>query len=246
MNNKNVQYLAIGLTLILIAGIIWFSKPKVNPEEVVINTETDTNPGIQLCFAKFGKVNERGFYDKHTLKMLLKGENVTGELKFLPAEKDSKLGKFEGTVSAVDKIAMARTVNAIWPTFSEGVFNKEELSIMFGEGTARVGFGEMVARADGVYGYKDPANIAYSLELNDVACGDIDERELVENHLRTNITTLSPVKATMGGTWQVFSAYVDMSKNEGKVVYEDGHMQEKRTFTYTTNEKSEVVTMTIK
>lgn len=84
---------------------------------------------------------------------------VSGELKFLPAEKDSKVGKFEGTVSAVDKVMMARKVNAIWDTFAEGMNAKEQLKFIFGEGTASIGFGEMVDRGDGVYVYKDPTKI---------------------------------------------------------------------------------------
>lgn len=239
--NKKIIYIVIGAIVILLALGFWYK----NSKNLLVDSNENAKKGIELCFAKFGEINKQGFYDKYTLKMLLDGEKVTGELKFLPAEKDSKLGKFEGSVSAVDKMSMTRTVNAVWYTFAEGMNNKEELSIIFGEGIANVGFGEMVKKSDGMYGYKNPKDIKYSLELNDVACGDIDEREVVENYLRLNIAKLSPVKAVLGGTWYVVSVFVDMSRNEGGVVYEDGHIQEKRTFNYNTNEKGEVVSLSI-
>ena len=100
-------------------------------------------------------------------------DEVMGELRFLPAEKDSKVGEFSGTISEVDRTMMARTVNAWWETLGE-----------------------------------------------------------VEKYLRENISTLSPVKAVLGGTWYVISIFVDASANSGSVVYEDGHVQEDAEFTY--------------
>lgn len=72
------------------------------------------------------------------------------------------------------------------------------------------------------------------------------ERENVENYLKENISKLSPVKAVLGGTWYVLSYTVDLTKKTGTVTYEDGHIQEKKNFTYTINEKFEVVSMSIK
>ena len=178
--------------------------------------------------------------------MVLDGEKATGELNFVPAEKDSKTGEFSGTVSAVDKVMMARTADLSWFTFGEGMEAKEQLRIIFGEGTASIGFGEMVLQSDGSYTYKDPKNISYSLSLTDVACADLTERASVENYLRDNITTLSPIKAVLGGTWYVTSVVLNLEKNSGTVSYEDGHLSEKKNFTYTTNAKGEVVNLTIK
>src|SRR3989344_8755574 len=64
----------------------------------------------------------------------------------------------------------------------------------------------------------------------------VDIKQNVENYLRKNISTLSLVKAVLGGTWYVVSATVDLKKNSGTVVYEDGHIQEKKNFSYTTNQ----------
>jgi hypothetical protein len=195
---------------------------------------------VELCFAKFGEPNERGFYDADTLRMTLAGEKVTGELDLLPAEKDSKTGTFDGTVGPVDPTMMARKAQVWWRTTAEGMNTTEELRIIFGEGTASIGMGEMTDRGDGVYVYKDPENISYTLELSDVSCKDLTERESVEKYLKANISVLSPVKAVLGGAWHVVSYTADISNNSGTVMYEDGHIQEKKDFSYTTNDAGEV------
>ena len=74
----------------------------------------------------------------------------------------------------------------------------------------------------------------------------VDIKQNVENYLRENISKLSPVKAVLGGTWYVVSDTIDLKKNSGTVVYEDGHIQEIKNFSYTTNQKGEVINLTIK
>jgi len=245
--NKKVKYLISGLIFLAAVSLVWWNLNSLQTlaSKVGINIKENAKEEA-LCFANFGEINKQGFYDKYTLKMFVDKGNAKGELKFIPAEKDSKLGSFVGNVSNVDKNAVARKVDAVWDTFAEGMNTKEEVKILFGEGVAYVGFGEMVDDGHGVYVYKDPENIKYSLQLSDIPCGDVDERELVENYLRLNIVGLSPVKSNRGGVWQVLSVFVDMVNNEGGVVYQDGRVQEKRIFTYSTNEKGEILSLIIK
>ena len=73
----------------------------------------------------------------------------------------------------------------------------------------------------------------------------VDIKQNVENYLRENISKLSPIKAVLGGTWYVVSITTDLEKNSGTVTYEDGHIQETKTFSYTTNDKGEVVSLVI-
>lgn len=229
----------------IILGVFYFlNKKEAVAPAVVPPIVTDTTP-LELCFAKFGVPDKNGSADKYTLRLILNGEQATGELNFLPAEKDRKTGEFEGTVGPVDKVMMARTADLWWFTFAEGMNIKEELKIIFGESMASVGFGEMIDRGDGVYVYKDPKNISYTLDLTKVSCTDLVERVNVESYLRENIITLSPIKAVLGGTWYVVSNTIDLEKNSGTVVYEDGHIQEERNFSYTTNEKGEVLDLKI-
>jgi hypothetical protein len=67
----------------------------------------------------------------------------------------------------------------------------------------------------------------------------------VESYIRETISTLSPVEAVLGGTWYVVSVEVDEENNSGTVVYEDGHIQEKRNFTFTTDEEGGLLTLKI-
>ena|SRR3989344_1653340 len=238
---KIFKYILILVVLGVAVYFIFQSKIFKNGDTVVDGDKL----GIELCFAKFTPPNSNSLYDKYTLRLKMTGEEAVGELRLVPGEKDSKVGLFEGTVSAVDKQMMARTASLWWDTFAEGMNVKEELKIVFGEGIANIGFGEMVDRGDGVYIYKDPTSIAYNLELTDMSCEDLTVRENVEKYLRGNIVTLSPVQASMGGTWYVLSMTIDLPKKSGAVVYEDGHTEERRNFTYTINSNQEVESLKI-
>lgn len=197
---------------------------------VVTNTKstvvTDTKPA-ELCFAKFGAPDVNGSYDRDTLRLIVNGEKVTGELNLLPAESDSKTGEIKGTVGPINTTTMTRTADLEWFTFAGGT-NTEKVKIIFGAGSASVKQGTS------------------TLDLPELPCLNLIERTNVENYLSDNISELSPIKAVLGGTWYVVYATVDLEKNTGVVAYEDGHLSEKKNFSYTTNAKGEVVSLTIK
>lgn len=241
----------IGIILVIIIIIAYFATKSeviapIIPDSVINDINQENTKPTELCFAKFGTPNNDGLYDKYTLRLMLDGEKATGELNFLPAEKDKKIGEFKGTVGPVDKKMMARTADLWWFTFAEGMNTEEQLRIIFGEGTASVGFGEMVDRGDGVYVYKDPNNLSYTLNLTDVSCSDLAERVNVESYLKDNIEELSPVKAVFGGKWYIVSTTIDLAKNTGIVIYEDGHIQEEKSFSYVANSKGEIESLSIK
>jgi hypothetical protein len=158
------KLLTIIIVICIILGIFYLTK-----KEVIAPVVKEVQ-STELCFAKFGIPDKNGFYDKHTLRLTMTGEKATGELKFLPAEKDALVGKFAGTVGAVDKATMTRTANLMWDTQGEGMNATQELKIIFGEGIASIGFGEMKDRGDGIYMYKDPAKVDYSFSLTNISC----------------------------------------------------------------------------
>ncbi|MFZ3015939.1 MAG: hypothetical protein WA101_03040, partial [Minisyncoccia bacterium] len=141
---KKLKYIL--LVLVLLAGVFLMVKVEEKKLAEIPSVENKANNKIELCFAQFGEPNASGFYDKYTLRLLLDGEKATGELKYLPAEKDSKVGKFEGIAYPVNKMMMARPAILWWDTFGEGIRAKEELRLIFGEGTANIGAGELVDR----------------------------------------------------------------------------------------------------
>ena len=167
-NVRNVILILILLTALLLA--VFGTKPKTNDglsdQTPVVVDENENKNIIELCFASI-KVSgdpKNGLEDDYNLRMSLSKDTVTGELNYLPAEKDKKTGTYEGTVSAVDRMAMARTILATWHTKGEGIEADEDLKIVFGEGNAYV---------DG-------------LTLTDVDCRMLDERVAVKDYLKKN------------------------------------------------------------
>lgn len=247
---KNTKHIWIGLAIILLGVVLSFinkNKQEVIEEVKEVKNEEQVLNTRELCFVQFGAKQESGFYDKFTLRMNLDNTNKTvkGYLKLLPAEKDSAIGSYEGTVTDMDPLTSSRTIDAWWNREGEGVTEKSQLRIIFGEGNASIGFGAMKANADGSYSYEDLSKVDYSFTLTDYSCEDLSEREAVEEILWKNINTLSPVKAVLGGTFYVVSMDLDLVKNSGSVVYEDGHIQEKREFNYEVVD-SKVVNLKIK
>ena len=72
---------------------------------------------------------------------------------------------------------------------------------------------------------------------------DTGEEEKVAQYIRANIRTLAPAAPVLGGNWYVVSVTVDKENHLGSVVYEDGHMQEDRKFSYTMTPEGEVLSV---
>lgn len=134
-------------------------------------TSSEQAQSTKLCFYGATKTTS-GLSDVSLAVLNLLGTQITGTFKYLPAEKDSKTGSFSGTVGAVDKTAMARTADVIWNVSAEGMTAQEQLRIVFGEGTAQAGFGEMVQGANNIWNYKDPAHLTYGQIMTDIDCND--------------------------------------------------------------------------
>ncbi len=169
---KKILIVSVFIVSILSVGLLIKTKSVNAPAEipVVVN---NIKP-IQLCFLQKTKTTS-GLYDIAWLKMNLMNEKVDGEFNYIPAEKDKKVGAFEGIVGPVNKITMSRTADVWWNSMAEGMQNKEQLRINFGEGNAYAGFGEMVDHGDGTYVYKDISKIVYGPLMTDVDCSNLSE-----------------------------------------------------------------------
>lgn len=236
---KLIRNIAIFVFLLVFLFILNIKKDeKITPVAVEENI-----PKVSFCF--YQKDISGDLIGSYSLRLNLEGEKASGELDFLPAEKDSKIGSFVGTVGPMEPALMGRRVSSMWNTSAEGLNVTEELKIIFGEGTASIGFGEMIDRGDGVYVYKNPEDLKYTLNLSDVGCDVLDEIENVNNYIRKNITNLSTIPAVLGGTWYVVSVDIMPFENKGIVIYEDGHIREKKSFTYTLDSFSGVQNLKI-
>jgi hypothetical protein len=126
MKNFKIVLLIVAVFIIIFEGYLIVKKFKKEPvAEAPAIVEKEP---ISLCYFYSNKT-DRGLYDKASLRLDLSGEKVTGEFNNIPAEKDSKVGKFEGTVGPLDQSKMGRTANVWWDSLGEGMKVKEELIV---------------------------------------------------------------------------------------------------------------------
>ncbi len=248
MNKSNTLkiILIITLIIIIIGGVISsINFKKSLPKDEVKNDVpvVENKEPIKICYYRSDKTDS-GFYDSDWLKLNLVGEKVTGEFQNLPAEKDSKVGTFEGIAGALEQATMSRTANVIWQSRAEGMEVQEELIIKWGDGSATAGFGEMVDKGDGTYVYKDKSNLYFIKGMSQMDCDTLDEKLLAEKYVKDNIGTIATNKPVLGGTWYVISAIATPITHSIEITYEDGHIQSKASMTYTYEKETQKITIT--
>ncbi len=231
---KTIIILIILLVLALIVGLSRESKPRVSIPEI----PTPTGP-TELCYYRNEKTAS-GLYDRAWMKLTVNEEKVSGELRLLPAEKDSKIGDFTGTFTDISEGGtIAGDASVIWNTKAEGMTAKEELSFYFddifggADAGVKIKFGEMVKGANGVYVYKNKANTT-TQTIPPVDCAVLNEVITVEAYIRsTDLVALTKTSPVLGGKLYVTGVVVDPTAHNALVSYEDGHMAYKGTLTYT-------------
>jgi hypothetical protein len=232
MNNSpstnTLGILAIAVATIA-AGLYLYSRVDDldTTDPVVVETES-----VELCYYSELET-ERGLKDVSALQIITKGIDVVGgRLDSIPAEKDSKRGEISGVIRGSDDSSL-RIADVWWDSAAEGMSVREQLMIQVLPDSARVGFGEMSDRGDGVYVYADPASITYGAPITEASCVDVMDRVLVEEYIRANIQTLVLEKPTLGGFWYVVGLSIEPGTRTGVVTYEDGHIQGQSSFIYT-------------
>ena len=251
MNNKyNLKkYIIILLILIIVFLVIYYNFKK--DDSIVIKTPTNEliddyntqNPLISLCYYSSTKVVS-GLNDVAWLKLNTQGDIAKGEFDYISAEKDSKVGLFEGIIKKDDTQDQYSYANVWWNSKAEGMENREELIIKYNETTATAGFGEMIEGKGGVYLYKDKENLYYIDPMAKIACDDLSEKLFVEKYIKDNIKSIAKMtEPVLGGSWYVVSVNVDSKQNIARIVYEDGHIQNKAevTYEYKNNSQSLVI-----
>lgn len=163
MKQSKYILLSIAVALVIVLGFVKTDKKAQTPAD-------DDTKEIASCYIWN---TEAG--DKMQLKVVLEGVNTDGTAKVSGffntyfAEKDSKVGTFEG---ALFSEGQQTTVRATWNTQSEGLSAQEQLFIDFTENTARPGFGEMKKSPEGIYVYADASSISYPFNLQKTDCSD--------------------------------------------------------------------------
>lgn len=233
-----LKQIIILLIIVIIIGAITLSiignKKAEAPvaEEPMQDIVVEVKESVEICYYLSKKTNT-GLYDVSWLRLSILDKKINGEFRNLPAEKDSKVGSIEGAITgALDPQIMGRKEVVWWNSFAEGMNVKEELAITWGDGSASVGYGEMVDRGDGVYVYKDKTKIYYQEQMNQMDCTSMEEKLAVEKYIRENIKTIAMDKPVLGGSWYVVSININPTNNSGEIVYEDGHIQSKANIIY--------------
>lgn len=228
MEKINIKTLILGIAGILfIVGIFVYAKRSLPTAPIKQN---DSQNEESFCFYRSDKT-PRGLFDRAWIRLNIKGQNVTGEFYNLPAEKDSKIGAFTGTLGITNGEDEEKTARLWWDSLAEGTQVKEELIIKFGTDSASAGFGEMSQLGD-AYVYKDKSQIFYAPAIKKIECSVLEEILAVEKFVRGNIKKIASKQAVLGGSWYVVSAVADTLTKSVAVSYEDGHIQNKETFSY--------------
>ena len=226
----------IFIVLVLIGVVVWGIVQDSKPAVHIPTIPTATTQPQDLCYYRSDKTSG-GLYDRAWMKLHIDGEHVTGEFNNYPAEKDSKIGTFEGT--AANGVA-----TVTWNSTAEGMSNKEELLVKFDDTQAQAAFGEMVQGANGVYVYKDKASAVYQSAMPVIDCAQLDEILAVEKYIRSaDLKTLTKDSPVLGGSLYVSGVVVDPMTHTATVTYEDGHNAYKGIVAYGFDKTSKKVTV---
>lgn len=229
-----MKKLSIYIAIFIVVLIIIFALLPKNKASDIIIQNPPSDKAINMCY-QYSKETSRGFADRAWLKMSITGDKVTGEYQNLPAEKDSKVGKFAGTVGPMDPKISGRIADVWWDSLAEGMNAREQLNIEFGEGSAVALFGEMIDKGDGVYVYKDTTKLTSGFQMSQIDCEALDDKIIVEKYIRDNVETIVPEKPVLGGSWYITLVNINPSTKTGTMTYEDGHIQGNKSFSYIRN-----------
>lgn len=229
-----MKYLLYFFGLVAVAAIVIaiVLSSKKTDTVVVVPDPLSQKVGPDMCYYYQQKIAS-GLSDRAWLRINIFNNQVIGEYQNLPAEKDSKVGTFDGDVGPMDPKISARTADVWWNAKAEGTTVTEQLRIQFGEGSAVALFGEMVDRRDGAYVYKDTTKLTPGFQMSQIDCEQMEDMMIVEQYIRSNIKTLAPQKPVLGGSWYVTNVQVMPATKTGTVMYEDGHITGQATFSYT-------------
>ncbi len=165
---KNI--IALFFIILIAGGLVFYFKYYKQPTPTEV--KTDESSIVSMCYYYADKTRN-DTEDREWVRLDIDGGKVTGEHYYVPAEKDSKVGNFEGTVGAFDSNISGRVAEVTWTAMAEGTENKEELLIEFGEGSAVALFGEMVDKGDGTYAYKDKTKVTPGFPMWQMDCATL-------------------------------------------------------------------------
>jgi len=170
-------------------------------------------------------INYRDYY---TLVITTLENSASGELTYLPSQKDKKTGEIEGNIIK-DYISNQSMFLGVWTVSAEGETYEENLAIVFSANEAKVFEG--LKSLD-----KNISNFEYSMPnliLPKIDCDDVYERQEATKTFLESFDSLITHTPELGGTFYPVLVYVDTLNDTLHCVYEDGHVQYSESFIYT-------------
>ena len=136
----------------------------------------DTTPsaadGASVCYI-LNKPTNGGGKDIAYLKLTsTDGTNATGEFGTALDGKDALHGTIIGTMTADSNGVV--TLDGQYSANGEGMNSVVEQKIQLTQSQAQIGYGELAQNSKGIYAYKDPSAVTYSLSLPSVSCAQYD------------------------------------------------------------------------
>lgn len=155
--------LLVILLLVILIGVLYFQFKNKNQTPKVADSDS--------CYT-LTKNKDEGSFAEYKLRLSVKDSNATGTLVFLQGGEGVKSGSIEGKVIKPSVDMRASRADLLWTAVTDTGTAKEELKIIFGDGTAAIGVGDMVLGEDGIYKYKSIPEIVYGLVLYETPCAE--------------------------------------------------------------------------
>jgi len=146
--------------LLTFAALISCQK-KQQPETTTENMPAETIATHTYCYARVSR-NMDAVTDSLYIHLEVKGDSVTGEMNWLPAEKDKMTGTLAGTIDE-------NAVKAIYTYSAEGQTAKEEKLFKIDGDTLRIKNGELEEH-NGVWILKNADAAPYNESVRRVNC----------------------------------------------------------------------------
>lgn len=174
-NNKKIVSWIIVL-LVVVGGVVYYVNRKDSGS--VLGTDSSFL-GVEkktVCYYKETKGDTTTDFAFTSIKY---GNNdkVSGIINWLPGEKDSLVGGYEGVVEANAGMAgYPSRLNVIYTATGEGQTSKQQEIIIVGASDIKTGVGEKTQDANGVWQFKNINNLTYSNALPLVDCASVPDR----------------------------------------------------------------------
>lgn len=173
--NKKLMWGVVAL-LIVIGGVVYYVN---KTDQGSVLGEDTPFLGVEqktVCYYKETKGETTSDFSFTSIKY---GDSnkVEGIINWLPGEKDSMVGVYEGVVEASGAVAgYPSRLNVVYTATAEGQIAKQQEIIIVGASDIKTGVGERQQDANGIWQFKNTNNLTYSNALPMVDCASVPDR----------------------------------------------------------------------